>query len=84
MSFFMISKIILSLFAALSLTSCVNNGEDNNSSASAVISETFDFTAMMANYVDELIIPSYQNFSNEIPKVSLNATSQFGFSVKFL
>jgi predicted lipoprotein len=66
MSFFMISKIILSLFAALSLTSCVNNGEDNNSSASAVISETFDFTAMMANYVDELIIPSYQNFSNEI------------------
>ena len=66
----MSTKVTFSFLAALTLVACADNSVDNKSAAA---SEAFDFTAMMANYVDELIIPSYQAFSAEIQ--SLNSSS---------
>ena len=61
----MFLKNTLLLLVFLTLIACVSENENSESTSSSV-NETFDFTGMIANYADEVIIPSYQNFSNEI------------------
>ena len=64
----MFLKNTLLLFVSLTLIACVSENENSESTSSSV-NETFDFTGMIANYADEVIIPSYQNFSNEIKDI---------------
>lgn len=56
----LLKKIGLTLSVGALLVGCVDQG---GSSESESVEESFDFTRMMANYADNIIIPIYDEFS---------------------
>ena len=58
MSFYTRATLI-AVFLALPLTGCVDDSTGGSGSDNAD-ADTFDFTAMFANYADNIILPNYE------------------------
>lgn len=58
------SSITAIALSTLLLIGCA--GESENPEANQSVEDNFNFTAMMANYADNIIIPSYQRFNDEL------------------
>lgn len=69
---------ILICVLSLGLTACI--GGSNDSAGKAIESEV-DLTRMMANYADNLIIPSYENFYNETLESNSAVVSDYCASI---
>jgi len=63
----LLKRLCVPTLAALTLAGCVGDDQDDSDPATA---RSFDFSAMMANYADNLIRPQAQTFAEQTSEMS--------------
>lgn len=60
----LIKKTVIAASVTALLSACAGDSSDGEAEGS--LAESFDFTGMMANYVDNLIVPRYVTFTTQV------------------